>query len=58
MVGGLIAFRPVAKQKHNGGRVWQSKAAHLKAARKQTEVTGRVQGKELFFKGTPSPHSD
>jgi hypothetical protein len=36
-----IAFRPVAKQKHHGGRAWERKAAYLKAARKQREWSVR-----------------
>jgi hypothetical protein len=32
-----IAFRPVARQKHHGGRAWQRKATHLLAARKLKE---------------------
>jgi hypothetical protein len=34
-LSGSIVFRPVARQKHLGGRVWWKRVTHLIAARKK-----------------------
>jgi hypothetical protein len=42
---GTIAFKPVARQKYQRGRVWWWKAVHVIAARKQRRIEAVARAK-------------
>lgn len=55
-VHGFVAFRTMVRHRLQGRRAWQGKAAHLPAARKQTEqesLRGRGQEADTVPKAMP-----